>query len=338
MIATMIDGVVHFFDRSYARSVGRVENMIGKTINENIVELEGYGTLKLVVDVFSIGGNGAEIPMKACWLNPDQMMILLMLSRTPAGKAMRRKMVDLKNAIRDGRLVYADGGLVTSEPAKSAGTAVVPARFVPAQSRWSDEAEFDTIEAQDRRARGIHNPTPFLVDTRNALRIRYDHFARRVDIPMRSVWLSFRDARDALAKLAPILTRKEDGPLPYSQMDGGCHEAIYLTLGQAHHLCLDLDVEHHWQSVIAAFEAYNAFLTGETEQEIAWRKSREADAARLAATPTTFGLIESMTTRTESASAQVSGSVDALAEAVAKMSGLLTASLEQQAKRKWPVA
>lgn len=117
MIATMIDGTVHFFDRSYARSIKRTENTIQQTIERNSYELQGYGTLNLVDKVFSIGGNGAEIPFKAYWLNPDQMMIMLMQSSSEAGIEMRRKMVDLKNDIRDGRLVYADGAELIRVPA-----------------------------------------------------------------------------------------------------------------------------------------------------------------------------------------------------------------------------
>lgn len=294
---------------------------------KHFAELERVGTVYSLSEQYE-KGNGAKDTATVIYLTEATLYHLVALTHTPKGADLRVFMTQLFFAWRKRRLV-------SPEPAQ-AKTHALPGK--KRELAVYEEEEYDALEAQSRRDAGIHNPTPFLVDARNALRIRYDHFVRRVDIPMRNVWLSARDARDALARIAPVLTRKEDGPSPYFQMDGGCHEASYLTLGQAYHMSLALHVEHHWQSVVAAFEAYDALLTAEVDQEIAWRKNREADAARLAATPTTFGLIESMTTRTESASAQVSGSVDALAEAVAKMSGLLTASLEQQAKRKWPVA
>ena len=42
MVATKIDGVEHFLDRSYARKIGRQENMVSLTIEENRAELEAY--------------------------------------------------------------------------------------------------------------------------------------------------------------------------------------------------------------------------------------------------------------------------------------------------------
>ena len=106
MVATKIDGVEHFLDRSYARKIGRQENMVSLTIEENRDELEAYGTLQVVLDAFAIGGNGVRMPMKAHWLNADQMMILAMQSRTPKGVAFRKTLVELVKAVRDGRLIH----------------------------------------------------------------------------------------------------------------------------------------------------------------------------------------------------------------------------------------
>jgi hypothetical protein len=106
MVATKIDGVEHFLDRSYARKIGRQENMVSLTIEENRAELEAYGTLQVVLDAFAIGGNGVRMPMKAHWLNAEQMMILAMQSRTPKGVAFRKTLVELVKAVRDGRLIH----------------------------------------------------------------------------------------------------------------------------------------------------------------------------------------------------------------------------------------
>lgn len=115
MIATKIDGVEHFLDRSYARKIGRQENMISLTIEENRAELEAYGTLQVVLDAFAIGGNGVRMPTKAHWLNADQMMILAMQSRTPKGVAFRKTIVKLVTALREGCLVYRDDLSIASD-------------------------------------------------------------------------------------------------------------------------------------------------------------------------------------------------------------------------------
>lgn len=106
MTATVIDGVEHFLDRSYARRIGRQENMISLTIEDNRAELEAYGTLQVVIDMFAVIGNGAKRPVKAHWLNAEQMMILAMQSRTPKGVAFRKTLVELVKAVRDGRLIH----------------------------------------------------------------------------------------------------------------------------------------------------------------------------------------------------------------------------------------
>ena len=46
------------------------------------------------------------MPMKAHWLNAEQMMILAMQSRTPKGVAFRKTLVELVKAVRDGRLIH----------------------------------------------------------------------------------------------------------------------------------------------------------------------------------------------------------------------------------------
>lgn len=105
MIATKIDGVEHFLDRSYAENIGRIGYNIHLTIEQNLAELEAYGTLHLVDGVFAVVGNGGKLPIKAYWLNADQMMILAMQSRTPKGVAFRKTLVELVKAVRDGRLI-----------------------------------------------------------------------------------------------------------------------------------------------------------------------------------------------------------------------------------------
>lgn len=67
MIATMIGGIVHVIDRSYARSIGIVERNVNTTVDENRPELETYGTLH-VAHAASLGGNDVEMPILAYWL------------------------------------------------------------------------------------------------------------------------------------------------------------------------------------------------------------------------------------------------------------------------------
>lgn len=125
MVATKIDGVDHFLDRSYARKIGRQENMVSLTIEENRAELEAYGTLQVVLDAFAIGGNGVRMPMKAHWLNADQMMILAMQSRTPKGVAFRKTLVELVKAVRDGRLIHRQHAVPLDDVRSSPRTAPV---------------------------------------------------------------------------------------------------------------------------------------------------------------------------------------------------------------------
>ncbi|HEV2555460.1 MAG TPA: hypothetical protein VGV17_17030 [Bosea sp. (in: a-proteobacteria)] len=123
MTATVIDGVEHFLDRSYAENIGRIGYEIHHTIERNRLELEAYGTLRLVDGVFAVVGNGAKLPIKAYWLNADQMMILAMQSRTPKGVAFRKTLIELVKALREGRLVYRDDLSIASGPDQGAQTA-----------------------------------------------------------------------------------------------------------------------------------------------------------------------------------------------------------------------
>lgn len=195
MTATMIDGVVHFLDRSYARNIGREENEIKRTVEENSLELQLYGTLRLVVDVFAIGGNGAQIPIKAYWLNPDQLMILTMQSRTPKGVAFRKVLIDLVKALREGRLVYADGALVTAEPKpapqpkalKTPSPILTDPRQIVPQTPTSPQLQsiepYDdqtlAVEInQNRRMRGRSQlPSTILEDSAGELCMRYSMLA-----------------------------------------------------------------------------------------------------------------------------------------------------------------
>ena len=59
MIATMIDGVVHFSDRSYVRAIGRAERNVGTIVEDNLPELELYGTVHVAHAPFSPVGSGA---------------------------------------------------------------------------------------------------------------------------------------------------------------------------------------------------------------------------------------------------------------------------------------
>ena len=123
MTATVIDGVEHFLDRSYADKIGRIGRNVPHTIEQNMLELEAYGTLHLVSGVFAVVGNGGKLPIKAYWLNADQMMILAMQSRTPKGVAFRKTIIKLVTALREGRLVYRDNPSIASGNDQGAQTA-----------------------------------------------------------------------------------------------------------------------------------------------------------------------------------------------------------------------
>lgn len=65
LTGTVIDGVEHFLDRSYADNIGRLGYNVHPTIEHNMLELQAYGTLDLVDGTFAVGGNGAKRPVKA---------------------------------------------------------------------------------------------------------------------------------------------------------------------------------------------------------------------------------------------------------------------------------
>lgn len=65
MVATKIDGIEHFLDRSYAQKMARTENTIQRTVEEDRLDLEAYGTRYLVSNMFAVIGNGAKRPVKA---------------------------------------------------------------------------------------------------------------------------------------------------------------------------------------------------------------------------------------------------------------------------------
>lgn len=115
MIATMIGSVVHFIDRSYARSIGIVERNVHKTVKDTSLELGLYGTVHAARNLFALTGNGAKYPIKGYWLNADQMMIMAMKSSSAKAVAFRRRIVSLINDLREGRLVYRDNALVVRE-------------------------------------------------------------------------------------------------------------------------------------------------------------------------------------------------------------------------------
>ena len=125
MTATLIDGVEHFLDRSYAQKMGRTENTIQRTVEEYRLELKAYGTLRLVSKVFAVAGNGARLPIKAYWLNADQMMILAMQSRTLRGIAFRKTLDELVKAVRDGRLIQRQHAVLSDNHGGSPSTASV---------------------------------------------------------------------------------------------------------------------------------------------------------------------------------------------------------------------
>ena len=123
MIATMIGGVVHFIDRSYARSIGIAERNVSTTVENNLPELELYGTVHAAHALFAVVGNDAKYPIKGYWLNSDQLMILLMKSSSAKAVEFRRRIVTLIRDPREGRLVYRDNALVAAEPRQGVQTA-----------------------------------------------------------------------------------------------------------------------------------------------------------------------------------------------------------------------
>jgi hypothetical protein len=123
MIATMIGGVVHFIDRSYARSIGIAERNVSTTVENNLPELELYGTVHAAHALFAVVGNDAKYPIKGYWLNSDQLMILLMKSSSAKAVEFRRRIVTLIRDLREGRLVYRDNALVAAEPRQDTQTA-----------------------------------------------------------------------------------------------------------------------------------------------------------------------------------------------------------------------
>lgn len=83
MIATVIDGVVLFVDRSYARATGGVEYHARTTIEDSIENRELYGSVRVVRGLMAVACKGAKRRIQACSLNAKQLMILLMQCCTP---------------------------------------------------------------------------------------------------------------------------------------------------------------------------------------------------------------------------------------------------------------
>lgn len=311
-------------------------------IVKNLDDLKQFGSFHSVSEMIEIGKGGLR-EVTAFYLTEDPLYYLVPMTRTKKGRELRILMTHVFIAWRKGRLG-------PSEPMALPPPATKP-RPQKSELTLHRESDVEARDEQRRRDHDLHWPTPFLVDHKNALRIRYDKLARTIGMPMENVWFAVQRAKEPLRRIAPFMERTEDGPCPYQQLDGGYHEAAYLTLGQAHHMCFELKTEDAWNSVISAFDAYNAFLSGETEREATYRKAREADAARLAATPTTFNLIEAMAERTaersEAATDRISGEISALAGSVTRdvstltasieeLPGLLKESLQKKPSRLWP--
>lgn len=123
LIATRIDGVIHFIDRSYAKGVGIVEHNAHLSVEGSMPELELYGTVHVAHGLFAVVGNGAKYPVKGYWLNGEQFMILLMKSSSARAIEFRRRVVMILRDLREGRLVYRDNALVACEPGHAPQTA-----------------------------------------------------------------------------------------------------------------------------------------------------------------------------------------------------------------------
>lgn len=248
-------------------------------IVKNLDDLRLFGLVHSVSEPY-VSGKGRTDDATVYYLTEDPLYYLVPMTRTKKGRELRIMITHVFIAWRKGRLAPPEPAALPPPDAKP--------RPQKSELTLHRESDVEAHEEQRRRDHDLHWPTPFLVDHKNALRIRYDKLARTIGMPMSDVWHAVQRAKEPLRQLAPFIERTEDGPCPYQQFDVGYHEAAYLTLGQAHHMCLELKAEDAWDAVVSAFDAYNAFLSGETEREATYRNGREADAARLAATPTTF--------------------------------------------------
>lgn len=312
MTGTLIDGVEHFLDRSYAENIGRIGYNIHLTIEQNVPELEAYGTLHLVDGVFAVVGNGAKLPIKAYWLNADQMMILAMQSRTPKGVAFRRTLIDLVKALREGRLVHHERALPPSAPKIMPAVKPAPVPTGGLDLRQGEELEM-LVQCSDDQRRGIHQPEPFVVDETGALRIRYSQLAEILGVDLRATYNPSRLKRPMVTRAAPLWTRREGGGgfMRYHG-DYGLHEAPYYTLGQAVAIAVDLNKGDHDHLVERAFDRFGLILTDYADKQAAWRAQRAEDEARLARAPNLLGLAASNGEKLEKLSADVGKILDLL--------------------------
>lgn len=323
MTATMIDGQIHFLDRSYADSIGRIGYNIHYTIEENSLELQAFGTLKLVSGVFAIGGNGAEIPIKAYWLNADQLMILTMQSRTPKGVAFRKVLVDLIKALREGRLVYADGAMIEAQP-KPAAVKAIPAHRRPliCQSelgprdqvspqlrsilKIEDEGTADRMLHDARMEKIAPSLEAFLTDETGQLRMRYSTLATILKRDLNEVYYKCVADYGHIARIAPLWTREElYGHFSYAPNDLGRHEAPYLTLAQAVAIAVDMRAGHLEDEIVEAFRRYMRVLSGYAEETARHAAQRAEWEAKLVNAPTVLGLLKRVSDGQDHLAAQI---------------------------------
>lgn len=261
--------------------------------------------------MFSIGGNGAEIPFKAYWLNPDQMMIMLMQSSSEAGIEMRRKMVDLKNDIRDGRLVYADGALVPGQAAQAidAKAKLLPSPpkkpFDPYETMVTTPTspELESIQpyddqilaadlAESRRPRRLPRPEAILTDENGELRMRYSTLAVILGKELYETYYYGRAKAQVIGTIAPVWTREElyGGFMRYHG-EAGHHEAPYFTMAQAIAIAIDMDLGHREREILEAFRRYMRVLTNYAEETAKFAAQRAEAEAKLANAPSILGLL-----------------------------------------------
>lgn len=353
MTATMIDGQIHFLDRSYADSIGRIGYNIHYTIEENSLELQAFGTLKLVNGVFAIGGNGAEIPIKAYWLNADQLMILTMQSRTPKGVAFRKVLVDLIRALREGRLVYADGAMIEAQP-KPADVRAIPAEKRPAIrqrelgprdqvspylrsiDKRDDARTADSMAHDARMAKIAPPPEAFITDETGQLRMRYSTLATVIEKDLYDVYYRCLERHGTAFKVAPKWTREElYGHYSYAPNDDGRHEAPYVTLAQAVAVAFDMRASDREDDIVEAFRRFMRVLSGYAEETARHAAQRAEWEARLENAPTVLGLLKRNADGLERLAEKIDRQTDAFREMQVRLAGLETAITAKQSRPIW---